>query len=72
MKKKLLGSDIEPKCQYCLSGTAVTDSDTVLCPKKGVLDKNDSCRKFIYDPLKRIPQQAAEMLSFSADDFSLD
>lgn len=73
MKKQLLGGNIEPKCQYCLFGTSVPESDTVLCPKKGVLDKDASCKKFRYDALKRIPkQQTPEMSSFSESDFSLE
>lgn len=72
MKKKLLGANIEPKCQYCRFGTPVAESDTVLCLKKGVLDKDASCKKFRYDALKRKPQPPAEMLTFTESDFSLD
>ena len=74
MKKKLLGHHVEPMCRYCQFGTRVAGSDTVLCPKKGVTDKDDSCKKFRYDPLKRKPQPQAptEMLTFTENDFSLD
>ena len=74
MKKKLLGSNIEPKCRYCRFGTRVVESDTVLCPKKGVMDKNEYCKKFRYDALKRKPQTQAptEVLTFTESDFSLD
>ena len=74
MKKKLLGSNIEPKCKYCRFGTPVPESDTVLCPKKGVLDKDASCNKFRYDALKRKPkaQSPSDVLTFTESDFSLD
>ena len=72
MKKKLLGENIEPKCGYCQFGTSVPDGGTVLCTKKGVSEKDACCKKFRYDPLKRVPRQAPEMPVFSASDFSLD
>lgn len=71
MKKKILGENIEPKCEYCQFGNISPESDTVLCLKKGVLNRDDSCKKFRYDPLKRIPRQAPEPLPYSAGDFSL-
>ena len=72
MKKKLLGENIERKCQYCAFGTPVKSSDKILCPKKGVTDKYASCKKYIYDPLKRIPQNVPGMIQFSESDFSLE
>ena len=72
MKKKLLGKDIAPKCRYCRFGVCAPDGVTVLCAKKGVSDRDGSCKKFRYDPLKREPRPAPEMPSFTADDFSLD
>jgi len=72
MKKKLIGENVEPKCEYCQFGAAAPDGLTVLCPKTGVSDKDASCKKYRYDPLKRVPRPAPEMLSFTADDFSLD
>ncbi len=71
MKKKILGRNVEPRCGYCQRGTRSPDGKTVLCPKKGVLDKDDFCKKFRYDPLKRIPRGTPEILSFSERDFSL-
>ena len=72
MKKQLIGNGIEPKCAYCLHGTAAADGDTILCVKKGVLEKDAGCKKFQYDPLKREPRQAPAPQQFSAEDFSLD
>ena len=72
MKKKLIGKGIVPKCAYCRFGTTTADGGTVLCVKKGVLDKDARCVKFRYDPLKREPQQPPVPQQFSAEDFSLD
>ena len=71
MRKKILGK-IEPKCEYCKLGTISADNTSVLCPKKGVLNKDFFCKKFKYDPLKRIPKESApELMKFSPEDFSL-
>ncbi len=71
MKKKILG-DIAPRCAYCRFGTAVAEGGTVLCTRHGVRDSSASCKKFRYDPLKRVPRQPPEMLAFSENEFSLD
>lgn len=42
-------------CAYCEFATVLEDGQNVLCNKKGVVRDNYSCRKFIYDPLKRKP-----------------
>jgi len=44
-------------CSYCRHGASITDS-TVLCCKCGVVATDGSCRKFSYDPFKRIPLKA--------------
>lgn len=72
MNKQLLGGGVDPKCLYCQFGTPVADSDTVLCVKKGVRDKDEKCSKYRYDPLKREPRRPAAMPTFSESDFSLD
>ena len=72
MKKKVLGKNIDPKCQYCQIGTLAANGESVICPKKGVLSKNESCGKFRYDPLKRVPRETPEILSFSESDFTLE
>lgn len=70
MSRKLLGN-VTPKCAYCKHGVISSDGESVLCRKKGVLDKNSGCKKFSYDPLKRIPEAPPELPTFSADEFKL-
>ena len=41
-------------CNYCVHGTKLNE-DQVLCMKKGVVSADGKCRKFRYDPCKRIP-----------------
>ena len=45
-------------CAYCELACPLFDEDTVLCKKAGVVPKGHSCRKFSYDPLKRVPPKA--------------
>lgn len=70
MSRKLIGK-VEPRCAYCKHGTPAPDNEHVLCVKKGVLDKNFSCKKFSYDPLKRVPEKLPELGTYTAEDFKL-
>lgn len=72
MKRRLIGKNVEPKCEYCLHGTPTLDGESVICPKKGILNNDAHCKRFRYDPLKRVPREDPEMLSFSESDFTLD
>ncbi len=54
---KLFRKRIERRCAYCIHGTQL-DEDTVLCCKKGLRNIDSKCRKFAYDPCKRVPAKA--------------
>lgn len=59
-------------CSYCQCATKINE-EQILCMKKGVRPSYSSCRKFQYDPCKRIPPRA-KMLDFSKyndEDFNL-
>ncbi len=51
----LFRKDIEPACGYCRNSSPV-DDDTVICVVNGVMAPWNSCRRFSYDPLKRVPE----------------
>lgn len=59
-------------CSTCLY-SAVFSKDQYLCTKRGVVENTFSCRKFRYDPCKRIPPavKAPEFDKFKDEDFSL-
>lgn len=59
-------------CRYCACGTQVTD-EQVLCNKRGLVSVYYACRKFEYDPCKRIPvkAKALNLKKYADDDFSL-
>lgn len=70
-KSKLFGTNIDPACSYCLLGRPAPDRVMVLCRKYGPVAPFYSCKKFRYDPLKRIPKKQPELPQYSPDDFQL-
>lgn len=68
----LFKKDIEPRCAYCKRG-AVLDEDRVMCMKKGIVSSADSCGRFKYDPLKRVPPKpvTANFSHLKEEDFTL-
>ncbi len=68
----LFRKKIERSCAYCTHGTRLED-DQVLCAKKGMRTTEDKCRKFKYDPCKRIPAKGKSMdfSKYDAEDYSL-
>lgn len=68
----LFRKKIERSCAYCRFGTQLEDG-SILCTKKGLRTSDDSCRKFKYDPCKRIPKKAKalDFSKFNDADFSL-
>lgn len=68
----LFRKKIQRSCCYCIHGTKLND-DEVLCIKRGVRNMEKSCRKFRYDPFKRIPPKAKplDFTKYDSEDFSL-
>lgn len=63
---------VDPQCVYCEHGSVGADKAFVLCRKKGgVMQPFSHCRKFKYDPLKRVPKSVSMHTDFSKEDFSL-
>ena len=68
----LFRKKIERSCAYCFHCTKLDDG-LVLCTKKGLRSEDQSCRKFKYDPFKRIPLKAKplDFSKYEENDFSL-
>ena len=47
---------IERSCLYCSYSTKLGE-DQILCTKRGIVSTDHKCRKFEYDPFKRIPSR---------------
>ena len=56
-KKKVYYFDknITPSCGYCQFGRRTKDGGRILCEKQGLMEDTQSCKQFLYAPLKRIP-----------------
>ena len=67
----LFQKKIEKSCTYCVHGTKL-EEDQILCVKKGIVPCK-KCRKFTYDPTKRIPPRpkALDFDKYKTEDFSL-
>ncbi len=72
MKKKLLNKDeYAPMCKICKHGRLSPEGDSILCIKKGIVDPEDKCRHYAYDPLKRKPRRQAKIDYANPFDFEL-
>jgi hypothetical protein len=68
----LFRKNIERSCCYCAFGTKI-DEELTLCIKKGVVSSEKPCRKFRYDPTKRIPskKKPLDFSRYDEEDYSL-
>ena len=66
-KKKLFGNNINPSCKYCELGKA-GEGDKIICEKFGEVKAYDSCKKVVYNPLKRIPKKELSLANSAVHD----
>ena len=68
----LFRNKIPRSCSYCIHSTKL-NNDEVLCVRKGIVNIDRSCRKFKYDPCKRIPlkMKSADFSRYDGDDYTL-
>ena len=68
----LFRKKIERSCSYC-QYSAYLDNEKILCSKKGCRNLDNPCRRFRYDPCKRIPPKlkALDFSRYDQEDFSL-
>ena len=65
----MFSKEIRPRCLYCFNSTKVFDDGKYcLCPRAGVVAVDHSCRKYKYDPTKRIPPRRK---AFSGGDIEM-
>ena len=58
---------MERACAYCARAVKI-DEDTMVCAKRGLVFPEDACRRFRYDPLKRVPEPAGMELPLGRED----
>lgn len=68
----LFRKNIDPRCAYCQRGAQINERE-VACVKRGIMPVEGSCRRFRYDPLKRVPPRPVplETARLKESDFSL-
>lgn len=68
----LFRKKIDKSCSYCAYGTMLEDGK-ILCSKRGVKEADSKCRKFTYDPLRRVPgrMKPLDFQKYEQEDFSL-
>ena len=69
---KLFRKNMEKRCAYCEKASVLNERE-VACPFRGVMDAAGACRRFAYDPLKRVPPRPAALKpeKYTAEDFQL-
>ncbi len=55
-------------CAFCDKSVLLKDRNTVLCSRLGVVACDHVCRRFRYDPLKRVPNVPPPVVGLSPDD----
>ena len=72
MKQKLFNTkDQIKKCETCLYGEVAQDNVNISCSKKGLKEPGDSCWRYKYDPLKRVPLKQVIDTDYSPEDFMI-
>lgn len=69
--KKMFNKDIVKKCAHCQNSLPLSNSDEMACKIRGIVNSDDLCRKYKYDPLKRVPNAQKIADDYSTDDFEL-
>ena len=69
---QLFRKNMEKRCAYCKYGCTINETQ-VACERKGIVDAAGHCRRFVYDPLRRVPPRPAALNTerYSAEDFKL-
>lgn len=70
-RKLFSGKNVIPACGHCRFGSLSTGGSMILCEKFGVVSPSYSCKKYVYDPLKRVPAPPPKLEQFDEDDFKL-
>lgn len=68
----LFRKKIDRRCAYCAFAGKISD-EQMICQKCGVVPSSHQCRRFRYDPLKRVPARpkAQDFSKYEEKDYSL-
>ena len=71
MKKRSQPSERPARCGWCRHGASSADGTRVFCKKRGVMDADDCCSRYDYDPLRRVPHAQPVLPVPDAEEFRL-
>lgn len=68
----LFRKKIDRYCTYCKFAGKIND-EQVICQKCGIVPASHKCRRFRYDPLKRVPPKTTphNFSKYDEKDYSL-
>lgn len=67
---KLFDDTIPARCEYC--EFARRSGESLLCAKSAGEQAIKPCRRYRYDPLKRVPRQEARLPEYPLESFRID
>lgn len=70
-KKKKEQPDLPRVCEFCEHASLITDEKNVLCALHGIVHREYRCKKYTYDPLKRVPRALPPLPKLSEEDLLL-
>lgn len=58
-------------CANCAHGRPSNDGSHILCIRRGIVEPDYSCRKYRYDPLRRVPRKLPKLPEYNQDEFKI-
>ena len=71
MNRKLFGNECYQSCEFCAKAKPSADEKILYCSRKGIVQPENKCWRFSYDPLRRKPRTLPDLPSFDPEEFSL-
>ena len=60
-----------PACEYCRRAGIAADG-SLTCAKQGSVEPTHKCRRFVYDPIKRVPPKPLVLKQdYEPDEFKI-
>ncbi|MBQ8509152.1 MAG: hypothetical protein IJ493_04510 [Clostridia bacterium] len=55
-------NECEKICAFCRFASEIAGAEEMLCERRGVVGREYRCRRFVYDPLKRVPRRPPALI----------
>jgi len=64
--------DIVKCCELCEMASPITETEYMLCSKRGAVDKSHVCKRFTFDPLKLTPRPRPKIYTPEPEQMTLE